>query len=91
VGYLDDVKGYNLIDPSTYWLIIECIVQFEESPLHAPLVKNAETLVLPLVVDIRDDDPIHLNATYSDSDSKDSVHGVEKVVYPDEEPMPKLQ
>ena len=23
VGYLDDVKGYMLIDPSTNWLIIE--------------------------------------------------------------------
>jgi hypothetical protein len=85
------VKGYRLIDPSTNWLIIECNVQFEEIPLHAPPVQHADTLVLPSVPDIRDDDSIHSDATYSDSDSKDFVHGVEKVVQPDEEPTPELQ
>jgi hypothetical protein len=71
VGYPDDVKGYMLIDPSTDRLIIERIVQFKESPLHAPLVQHAETCVIPLVPDIRDYDSIHSNATYSDSYSKD--------------------
>jgi hypothetical protein len=69
VGYLDDVKGYRLIDPSTDRLIIEHNVQFEESPLHAPLVQHAETLILPSVPDIRDDDSTHSDATYSDTDS----------------------
>jgi hypothetical protein len=67
VGYPDDVKGYMLIDPSTDWLIIEHNVQFEESPLHAPPVQHANTLVLPSVPNIRDDDSIHSDATYSDS------------------------
>jgi hypothetical protein len=69
VGYPDDVKGYILIDPSTYRIIIEHSVQFEESPLHAPPVKHVETRVLPLVPDIRDDDSTHSDATYSDEDS----------------------
>jgi hypothetical protein len=59
VGYPDDVKGYILIDPSTYRLIIERIVQFEEIPFHAPPVQHAETLVLPSIPDIRDDDSTH--------------------------------
>jgi hypothetical protein len=40
VGYPDDVKGYKLIDPSTDRLIIEHIVQFEESPLPAPPMQH---------------------------------------------------
>jgi hypothetical protein len=32
VGYRDGVKGYRLLDPSTNKLIVEHIVQFEESP-----------------------------------------------------------
>jgi hypothetical protein len=67
VGYPDDVKGYKLIDPFACRLIIERNVQFEESPLHAPPVKHADTLVLPSVIDIRDDDSIYSDATYSDS------------------------
>ena len=59
MGYPDDVKGYRLIDPSTDQLIIEQNVQFEESPLHAPTVKHAETLMLPSVPDIRDDYSTH--------------------------------
>jgi hypothetical protein len=46
VGYPDDVKGYRLTDPSTDRLIIERNVQFEESPLHAPPIQPAETLML---------------------------------------------
>jgi hypothetical protein len=91
VGYLDDVKGYKLIDPSTDRLIIERNVQFEESPLHAPIMQHPETLVLPLVPDIRDDDSIHSDATYSDLDSEDSIYGFEQVVQPYEEPAPELQ
>jgi hypothetical protein len=87
----DDVKGYRLIHPSTNQLIIECSVQFEESPLHAPPVQHAETLVLPSVPDIRDDDSTHSDATYSDTDSKDFVHADEQVVHPNEEPASELQ
>jgi hypothetical protein len=64
VGYLDDVKGYKLIDPSTICLIIECSVQFEESPLHAPIVQHVETLVLPSVLEIRDNDSTHSDTKY---------------------------
>jgi hypothetical protein len=74
VGYPNDVKGYRLIDPSTDRLIIESSVKFDESPFHAPPVQHADTLVPPLVPGIRDDDSIHSD---SNSDSKDSVHGVE--------------
>jgi hypothetical protein len=85
VGYSDDVKGYRLIDPSTYQLIIERIVQFEESPLHAPPVQHEETLVIPSVPDIRDDYSTHLATTYSDTDLEDSIHVDEQVVQPNEE------
>jgi hypothetical protein len=85
VGYPDDVKGYMLIHPSTYRLIIEHNVKFEESPLHAPPVQHADTLVLPSVPDIIDDDSIHSDATYLDIDSEDYVHAEEKVVHPNEE------
>jgi hypothetical protein len=49
-------------------------------------VQHAETLVLPLVLDIRDDDSTHSYATYSDTDSEDSFHAYEQVVHPNEEP-----
>jgi hypothetical protein len=74
VGYPYDVKGYRLIDPSKYQFIIERNVQFEESPLHAPPMKHEETLVLPLVPYIRDDDSTHSDATYLDTYSEDSIH-----------------
>jgi hypothetical protein len=77
-----------LIDPSTNKLIIEGNVQFEESPLHAPIVQRADSLLLPSFLDIRDDDSIHSDATYSDSD--DYTHGDKMVVHPDEEPTPNL-
>jgi hypothetical protein len=91
VGYPDDVKGYILIHPSIDHLIIEHSVQFEESPLHAPPVQHAETLVLPSVPDIGDDDSTHLDATYSDMGSEDYVHADEKVVQPNEESTLELQ
>jgi hypothetical protein len=59
--------------------------------LHAPPVQHAETLVLPSVPDIRDDDSTHSDATYSNTDSKDFVHAYERVVQPNEEPMSELQ
>jgi hypothetical protein len=65
VGYLDEVKGYMLIDLSIDRLIIECSVQFE-NPLHAPPVQHEDTLVPPSVPDIKYDDSIHSN---SNSDS----------------------
>jgi hypothetical protein len=58
MGYPDDMKGYKLIDPSTDWLIIKRNVQFEESPLHAPPLQHSDTLLLPSVPDIRDDNSI---------------------------------
>jgi hypothetical protein len=45
------------------------LLTHKESTLHAPLVKHAYTLVLPLVSDTRDDS-IHL----------DSIHGNKQVV-----------
>jgi hypothetical protein len=87
VGYPDDVKGYILIDPSIDRLIIECTVQFEESPLHAPPVQHAETLVLPSIPDIKDDYSTHSDATYLE----DSVHADEQVVQPNENIMLELQ
>jgi hypothetical protein len=80
LGYPDDVKGYRLIDPSIDRIIIECIVQFEESPLHAPPMQHAETLVLPSVPDIKDDDSTHSDATYSYKYSEYSIHANEHVV-----------
>jgi hypothetical protein len=91
VGYPDDVNGYILIDPSTDQIIIECVFQFEESPFHAPLVQHAETLVLPSVLDIKDDDSTHSNATYSNTGLEDYVHVDEKVVNPNEEVASELQ
>jgi hypothetical protein len=85
VGYPNDVKVYRLIDPSTDRLIIERSVQFEESPLHAP---HVNILVLPSIPDIKDDDSIHSDATYSDSE--DFVHGDQHVVQLDEESASKL-
>jgi hypothetical protein len=37
--------------------------------------------MLPLVPNIRDFDSIHSNATYSNSDLEDFVHGFEQVVH----------
>jgi hypothetical protein len=85
VGYPDDVKGYKLIDPSTDLLIIEQTIQFEESPLHAFPLQYVDNLVLTSVIDIKDDDSTHSNATYSDTDSKDFVDADEQVVHPNEE------
>jgi hypothetical protein len=59
--------------------------------LHVPLVQHTMNLVLPLVPNIIDDDSIHSNATYLELHSEGSIHGVEQVVQPDEEPTPNLQ
>jgi hypothetical protein len=91
LGYPDDVKGYILIAPSTYYLIIEHIFQFEESPLHAPPVQYEKNLVIPLVPDTKYDDSTHLDATYSYIDSEDFVHAYEQVVQPNEELVLELQ
>jgi hypothetical protein len=56
------------------------LLTHKEGTLHAPLVQHAYTLVLPSVLDIRDDS-IHL----------DFEHGNKKVVHQDKKPMPKLQ
>jgi hypothetical protein len=45
-----------------------------------PLVQHVDTLVLPLVPDIKDD-----------SIQSDYVHGNEQVVQPDKEPASKLE
>jgi hypothetical protein len=77
VGYLEGVKGYRLIDPSTDKLIIERSVWFEESPMHASQEQHAETFVLPLVADIRDDASCHLDQISDlifELDSEDHEH-----------------
>jgi hypothetical protein len=56
------------------------ILTHNEITLHAPLVQHAYTLVLPLVLDIRDDS-IH----------SDFVHGNKQVVKPNKKPTLKLQ
>jgi hypothetical protein len=56
------------------------LITHKESTLHAPPVQDAYTLVLPSVLDIRDD-CIH----------SDFVHGNKKVVHPDKNPSSKLQ
>jgi hypothetical protein len=57
--YIDGVKGYRLLDQSMDRLITEHIVQFEESPFHAPLDPYADTLVPLIARDINDDDSTH--------------------------------
>jgi hypothetical protein len=59
VGYPDGVKGYRSFDPSTNRLIIECSVQFEETPLHVPLEPHAGTFVPLLAPNISDDESTH--------------------------------
>jgi hypothetical protein len=59
VGYPDGVKGYNIIDISSDWLIIELSVQFEESASHVPQQPHADTFILPPV---RDDEHAHFDS-----------------------------
>jgi hypothetical protein len=47
VGYPNGVNGYRLIDISSYCLIIERSVQFEESVSHVPQQSHADTFILP--------------------------------------------
>jgi hypothetical protein len=47
VGYLDDVKGYRLIDLSSDCLIIDHSVQFVESVSHVPQQPHVYTFILP--------------------------------------------
>ena len=56
------------------------LLTHKEIPLYAHPMEDAYTLVLPSVIDIKDDS-IH---SYS-------VHGNKKVVHPDKKPAPKLQ
>jgi hypothetical protein len=70
VGYLNSVKGYRLIDISSYRIIIEHSVQFEESVSHVPQHPHADTFILP---PIRDDEHAHADTSSDESsDSKDS-------------------
>jgi hypothetical protein len=46
-GYPDGVKGYQLIDISLDWIIIDHSVQFEESVSHVPQQLHADTFTLP--------------------------------------------
>jgi hypothetical protein len=61
MGYLDNVKGYRLINPSTNRIIIERSVQFEETPLHAPSEPHVDTFVPLLAPDISYDESTHLD------------------------------
>jgi hypothetical protein len=70
VGYLDGVKGYQLIDLSSNRLIIEHSVQFEKSVSHVPQQSHADTFTLPPV---RDDEDANVNpSSYESYDSEDS-------------------
>jgi hypothetical protein len=64
VGYLDGVKGYQLIDISSDWLIIELSFQFEESVSHVPQQSHPNTFTLPPV---RDDEHAHVNSSSDES------------------------
>jgi hypothetical protein len=64
VGYPDGVKGYKLIDLSSYWLIIERSVQFKESVSHVTQQPHANTFVLPPV---RDDEHAHADSSSNES------------------------
>jgi hypothetical protein len=65
VGYLDNVKGYWLIDLSLDRLIIKRSVQFEESVLHVPQQPHADSFTLP---PFQDDENAHANP-YSEKSS----------------------
>jgi hypothetical protein len=70
VGYPNGVKGYQIIDLSSDWLIIEHSVQFEESVSHVPQQPHADTFTLPPV---RDDEHAHVDSSSDESsDSEDS-------------------
>jgi hypothetical protein len=73
VRYLDDVKGYRLIDLSSDQLIIEHSFQFEESISRVPQQPHANTFILSPV---RDDEHAHANSSSDESfhseDSDDS-------------------
>jgi hypothetical protein len=58
------------------------LLKRKESTFHAPSVQHVDTLLLPSVLDIRDDS-IHL----------DSIHGNKQIVQPDMNPekMPKRE
>ena len=79
MGYLDDVKGYKLIESSTYQLFIERSVQFEEIPLHAPLESHAETFVPLPTPHIRDDESSHSDHDSYLSSKSDREHEHEYV------------
>jgi hypothetical protein len=61
MGHRDGVKGYRLLDTSTDRLIIECSVQFEETPLHAPSEPHVDTFVPLHAPNINDDESTHSN------------------------------
>jgi hypothetical protein len=81
------VTRYKYIDPSTYQLIIERSVQFEESLLHAPHEPHVGTFFLPLV---RDDESTHSNSNSdlsSDTKSYDSKHVDAQSIQTNEKPQ----
>jgi hypothetical protein len=59
MGYLDGMKGYRLLDPSTNMIIIEHNVFFEENPFHAPSKPHADTSIPLPTPDISDDESTH--------------------------------
>jgi hypothetical protein len=64
------VKGYRLIDLSSYRLIIERSVQFKESVSHVPQQPHADTFTLPPV---RDDEHAQVDSSLEESsNSEDS-------------------
>jgi hypothetical protein len=57
------VKGHQLIDISSDWIIIERSVQFKESVLHVPQQSHADTFTLPPV---QDDENAHAKSSSDD-------------------------
>jgi hypothetical protein len=77
VGYPNGMKGYKFLDPSTCRIIIECSVQFEETPLHAssePHVDTSIPLPAPIIIDYESTHSNHGLDLNSKSDLKYDEH-----------------
>jgi hypothetical protein len=69
-GYLNNVKGYRIIDISLDHPIIEHSFQFEESVSQAPQQPHVDTFIIPPV---QDDEHAHVDSSsYESSDLEES-------------------
>jgi hypothetical protein len=88
VGFPEGVKGYRLIDLSSYQLIIEKSVQFEESVSHVPQQSHPDTFIVP---PFQHDEHAHADSSsdessdleYSDDPNIESVHSNADSKHPD--------